>query len=789
MRSPLPSERHTRWAVCFLLVVGFCLASVGSAWAQGFLIPTDRRLSALGLKHHRVQVKIQDRAARAKVTQVFVNPTNRLLEATYIFPLPKGATLSNFVLYINGKKTKGQVLEKNKASSIYQSIVRTMKDPGLIEYMGGRLFKARVFPIPRRGEQKIEISFTQVVPYRSGIHRFVYPMKTSKQTLRTIQDFTMSVDLKSRTPLKNIYSPTHKVSLARRGDRRAIVGFERNQAMLNRDFVLYYSVSPKALGMNVLRHRVKGKDGYFLMMATPKVSYGSKELVAKNITFVLDTSGSMATNKRMKWAKRALASCIKKLNPKDHFNILRFSTDVEALYTDGLQRASVGNVKQALQFINRMEAAGGTAIDEAMQMALKQSPKGAGVNIVVMITDGHPTIGETAPAAILKNVAKNNKHKARIFTFGIGSSINTTLLDKMAQSTGGTGDYVKPGKDIEQRISWFYDKVRYPVLSNISLKVGKGIRLLDIYPKQIPDLYRGGQIMLFGRYRGEGHVALTLQGTVNQQRRSYVFETSFPEVSKKSDFIPRLWAHRKIAYLLDNIRLHGERSELKTEVIRLAKKFGIVTPYTSYLVVEDKDRWRLTGNRPIIRRPGRPLLWRNRGRFERGTRFGGSRRLRRRPRSKSSADDIATGGGAPAPSAAPARRAAPRPPSMGFSTQTLKKRSGKGAVDASKSLKEMKKNQVITDQSYNRSRYVKGRLFMSNGTAWVDQKVKGSFKMLKVRYLSPLYFKILRLRQDLRPFLALGSKVTVMVAKGRAIVIGTQEDTLSNSKLKAFLKK
>lgn len=731
-----------------------------SASAQGFLIPTDRKLPALGLKHHRVHVQIQDRAARTTVTQVFVNPTSRLLEATYIFPLPKGATISNFALYINGKKTKGQVLVRSRARAIYQSIVRRMQDPGLIEHMGGQLFKARVFPIPRRGEQKIEIAFSQVIPYRSGVHRYVYPLKTARQSLQTLRDFTMSVDLKSRTPIKNIYSHTHKVSIARRGDKRAIIGFEKNQARLNRDFVMYYSVSPKALGLNVLSHKEKGKDGYFLMMATPKVSYGSKELVGKNITFVLDTSGSMATNQRMKWAKSALMACIRKLNPRDHFNIIRFSTDVEELYS-GLQSATAHNTQKALKFVQRMEAAGGTAIDEAIQKALKQKPKGSGVNIIILITDGHPTIGETSPSSILKNVQKSNQNRARIFTFGIGSNINIKLLDQMAQKTGGTGDYVKPGKGIQEQISWFYDKVRYPVLSAIQMKLGKGVRLVDVYPKKIPDLFRGGQIVLLGRYRGAGHIAVGLQGQINGRKKSYVFETSFPKSSKAHDFIPRIWAHRKIAYLLDNIRLHGERHELKQEVIRLAKKFSIVTPYTSYLVVEDKDRWRLrprskTGAEPLIQRPVRG--------------FGKGRLMRRHSGMRNQEQSL---GGATRQR--PSSSAPPAPPAQIRSYKSLKDTSGRRAVETAKKLRKMKSSSVSKTQSNKRAKYIKGRVFRYASGTWVDSKWRTSMKRIYVRYLSRLYFQILEKRPDLRPYFALGRHVTIVVNKKYAIVVGRTE--------------
>lgn len=758
-----PWKGESRFSL-MLAVFLWCGMGCSSVWAQGFLIPTKRSLKPLSLKHHRVSVKLRDRVAQTRVEQVFVNSTGQLLEATYIFPLPPGATVSQFVLYINGKATKGQVLERGRAASIYQSIVRRMRDPGLLEYMGGRLFKARVYPIPRKGEQKIAISFAQTVPFQGGLHRYVYPMKTSRQRMRTQRDFTMSLVLQSKTPIKNIYSPTHRVSIGRRGERKAIVGFEKNQALLHRDFVLYYSVSPKDLGINLLTHRVGGGDGYFLMMATPKVAYRSQELSGKNITFVLDTSGSMSGAK-MKWAKRALRVCLSKLNPKDHFNVVRFSTDVEALFRD-LKPASSGMVKKAQSFVKRMNAVGGTALDEALKVALKQQPKGKGINIVVLITDGHPTIGETSPRAILKNARKRNKGKrVRLFTFGIGSSINIKLLDKLAQGAGGTSDYVKPNREISQRINWFYDKVRYPVLSEIQMKLGGSIRLYDVYPKRIPDLFRGEQILMFGRYRGKGDASISLTGKVGSKARKYVFESRFASKSKEHGFLAKLWAHRKIAYLLDNIRLHGEKAELKAEVIRLAKKFGIVTPYTSYLVLEKGDMWRIHGRRPLVqkrrvrnlRRPGR---WRGR--------LGGN-------------------GLAPSPRMAPLygnqsvtkKRFSPK--------GSFRASSGRGAVRLSRKLQKMKKARTLSRGSL--TRYIQGKLFVWKKRQWVDQAYRSSMKVMRIKYMSPLYFQILKLRPALRRVLSLGARVVVVVAKNRALVIGPQGAKQSTKKLKVFLRR
>ncbi|MCB9643739.1 MAG: VWA domain-containing protein [Myxococcales bacterium] len=740
------------------------------AHAQGFLIPTQRSIAPLTLKSHRVMVKISDRAAKTEVTQVFVNHTNQLLEATFLFPLPKEATLSDFVLYINGKPTRGQVLVKERAHAIYSSIVRTMRDPGLIDYLGGNLFRARVFPIPRRGEQKIKISFTQIIPFQGGLHRFVYPLKTPRRVWRTDQDFSMAVKLHSSAPLKNIYSPTHKVSIRRKSDKTAIIGFEEDKVMLDRDFVMYYSVSPKDVGINVLAHRVDEKDGYFLLMATPKTTFKAKELMGKNITFVLDTSGSMRGEK-MKWAKVALDRCLKKLNPKDHFNVIRFSTDVEGLFAE-LQPANQGNIKQALSFVSKMEAAGATAIEEAMGKALAQKPRGDGVSMIVFLTDGHPTVGETSPEVLVKQANERNKWKSRIFTFGIGTSINIKLLEQIAQGSGATGDYVEPNKEIATRIDTFYDKVRYPVLSNLKLTTSGPVRLREIYPIRLPDLFRGGQLLVMGRYRGTGHAAIKLTGKVNGATRTFVYEAEFAKESKDNDFIPRLWANRKVAYLLDAIRMKGEIGELKQEVIHLAKKFGIVTPYTSYLVVEEKDRWRLGdgkgGGGPVIAIP----------RATTGTRW------RRRPVGNTNRGFFRNSPEKKAPQAAsPSLEAAPAPK---MDADSFAKDSGAAAVRVSKRLAKMKKANVAEKGVV---RIVRGRRFVWRNSRWEDARYKSNMKTLKIKYLSDTYFKILAMRSDLRKAFSLGNSVVIVVGKDRALVIGPQEQAVSASALRSFLRK
>jgi Ca-activated chloride channel family protein len=658
-----------------------------------------------------------------------------------------------------------------------------MQDPGLIDALGGNLFRARIFPIPRRGEQKISISFTQVIPYQGGLHRFVYPLKAPQRIWKTDRDFSMAVHLKSRAPLKNIYSPTHKVSIRRKSEGHAIIGFEEEKVQLNQDFVLYYAVSPKDIGINVLTHRIDKEDGYFMLMASPKTTFSSKELEGKNITFVLDTSGSMRGEK-MKWAKVALTSCLKKLNPKDHFNVIRFSTDVEELFP-ALELASADQVKKAIDFVEKMEAAGATAIEEAMQKALAQKPKGDGVSLIVFLTDGHPTVGETSPDILVKQANERNKWKSRIFTFGIGSDINIHLLDKIAQGSGATGDYVEANKEIATRIDTFYDKVRYPVLSDLKLTTSGAVRLREIYPLRLPDLFRGGQLLVMGRYRGQGHSAITLEGKVSGAARRFVYEASFSSEQKENDFLPRLWAHRKIAYLLDAIRMKGELAELKQEVIHLATRFGIVTPYTSWLVVEEKDR-HLLGGQPTPRdgmqipRPttATPEAW---GRSGGGGIRGGFRgRPNAAPKMARNEHEARR-----APSAPPPVQAAPAEPSI--SADALKKSDGDDAIRVSRKLRKMKEQQTVAPTT-GRIRFVEGQRFVWDARGWVDSRFHTKMKIHRVKYLSEQYFAILSQRSDLRKFFALGERMLIVISKDRALLIGQDEDTLSPAALQSFLK-
>ncbi|RMG16591.1 MAG: VWA domain-containing protein, partial [Deltaproteobacteria bacterium] len=563
-----------------------------AAFAQGMLLPKEPGIGPLGIGHQRVRIAIKDGTAVTQVDQSFVNHTGRQLEATYLFPLPKGAAIQDFALWINGKKTKGEVLESKKARAIYEGIVRRMRDPGLLEYVDHQLFRARVFPVPARGEQRVQITFSQVLDFNNGVYTYRFPLGASKvqgaRTLQTLKDLTITAHIESKTPIKSVYSPTHRMDLSREGENVANVGFEDLRAALDKDLVLFYTVGKGDVGMNLLAFREDPDEpGYFLLMAAPKQTWQDSEIVGKVVTFVVDTSGSMSGEK-MRSAKQALRYILSRLGSDDRFNIVRFSTDVET-FADAPVPASEKWRKKALRFVSRMHARGGTAIHDALLTALRQDGRHAegSPHMIIFLTDGEPTVGETDEGRIAKSLESANTGGSRIFSFGVGTDLNARLLERISTASGGGVDFAQDGRETEVVLSGFYNKVAYPVLADVRVDF-EGPRAFDVYPREAPALFRGSQLIVAGRYREAGRHAVVLSGKTGETKRSFQATLEFPETATENAFIPRLWAVRKVGYLLEEIRLHGETPELKDEVVHLGKKFGIVTPYTSYLVVEDE---------------------------------------------------------------------------------------------------------------------------------------------------------------------------------------------------------
>lgn len=584
MKSRNPLRRYYVLGLFLLL----CLSST-QVYADGFIIPQPRRgelIPPLSVKYHRVQVNILDQVAKTTIDQVFINHYSRDIEGVYIFPLPKNASISEFSMYIGDKKIEGEVLDSDQARRVYEDIVRRMKDPALLEYVGRNLFRARVYPIPANGEKRIKISYTEILKFEARLVRYLYPLNTEKFSAQPLEDVSVSVNIRTQIPISNVYSPSHKVSIKKLEKNHVRAGFEGKNIKPEKDFILYYSLSEDDIGLSFMNWS-DAEDNYFLFLASPSFVSPKEKVINKNIMFVLDSSGSMS-GKKIVQAKEAARFVINHLDPGDMFSLIDFDDGVD-FFSQKMVEVSQENIKKALRFVENIEDSGGTNINEALSDGLKMFTKGERPSYILFLTDGLPTVGVTDTAAILKNISRANDKKSRIFVFGIGYDVNTELLDRISSDNRGTSVYVSENDNLEVAISQYYEKMSSPLLSDITIKFS-GIETKDVYPRVLPDLFKGSQLLMIGRYMGEGPVSVEVTGNVEKKTKHFELKNFMLTEDVSFNFLPRLWATRRIGYLLEEIRLQSAQTELIEEVKRLGIKFGIVTPYTSFLVTEKESR-------------------------------------------------------------------------------------------------------------------------------------------------------------------------------------------------------
>jgi len=798
-----------------LLACVALLAFVGISHARGILIPVEKSIPPLAMLNHKVNVTIEDQVAVTKLEQTFRNHTSRPLEATYIFPVPKGASVREFAMWVDGKRVRGELLTAKEARKIYNDIVRQTQDPGLLEYIGNDLLSMKVFPVPPRNDQKVEVSFTSVAKKDNVIVEYVYPLKTDGKSTSTLEEFSMTISLKSQHPIVNIYSPTHAIGVTRTSDKQATVTFEKHQAILDKDFQLFYTTSGKDVGLTVLQHRpISTEDGYVMLLISPRHELSKDQQVPRDMVFVLDTSGSMREEGKLDQAKKALKHCLDGLGPKDRFGLINFATTVNR-YRDVLTAVDKEQIAEAKKWIDRLDATGGTAINAALLSALEMRGRDDSRTFtVVFFTDGKPTIGETNPDKILADVMKHNTANTRIFTFGVGHDLNAAFLDQVAERTRAVSSYVRPEEDLEIKASSFFTKINHPVLANLKLTISGGPRLVEIYPPNLPDLFVGDQLVVLARYQGGGPAALTLSGSVGRESKEFVYETDFQPTTADKTFVEDLWARRKVGYLLDQIRINGEKKELVDEVTALAKKYGITTPYTSFLIVPDAPV-------PVAgRRAGTPVP----------------------------VPDASTTAVVP-PALKPQQPNAPPQNVIAFAREIQKREggvsNGRGSwadnefkqllphyaptdpnayrfqqLDQARIVKEANdkaRMNLMTGQTaqnhvdrlgvdlscYNNSlkcqtrlqfsayRKVANRNCMEIGGVWIDEGYRPETPTVTVRAMSEAYFQILEQHPEVREVFQLGNHLVWVTPSGTALAIDSREgkETLSTEEIASLFKK
>jgi Ca-activated chloride channel family protein len=776
------------------------LACCGSALASGLLIPADTDVPPLGLRSHYVSVDINTQGAQTKVVQIFENNTDRQLEARYVFPIPRGAAISRFTMLVNGVEKSGEMVEKNQARAIYNSIVSRAQDPGLLEYIGQDVFRANIFPILPHSTQKIEVSYIEILQREGELIAYTYPMRAGEKRGPEVRnDFKLEVSVKSPTPIKNVYSPSHSVFVARPGDTEARVSFEQLHSRLDRDFQLYYSLGEKDVGLNLVTYRPdSSKPGYFMALISPKIKLRAEEIVQRDFVFVIDNSGSMEGEK-MRQACAALKFCVNNLRDGDRFNIVKFSTDVEPWKNDLVEGASARSA--ALNYIDTIEAEGGTNTWGALQSALAHFKSPDRPFIVMFMTDGKPTIGDTDADAMLNKIqAMQTKlgKSARIFTWGVGYDVDTRFLDRLAELGSGVSEYVKPKEDIAAKVQAFYHKSSSPVLTGLSLEVlTDKIQLVNVYPKKLSDLYAGSQLVVIGQYTGDGPAALRLSGEVNGKTQQFTFESDFARQETKSAFIEPLWAKRRIGNLLDTIRLHGESKELVDDVIRLSREYGIQTPYTSYLVLENGTAVPAqpensampiaSADMPHVRGAGGGL---RKDALDKASSFAQKASLpdaasKTAPASVSESQSV----GGRAFDDGEKRRQEQNEFAKSLSGD-FKKFDGDAGITVARYVRDLKSAESSGEQHVGIIKRAGGARFFQVGPLWVDDRFSVDASVTQIKFGSDGYFALLEKHPELNQVFAVGAGLIYITASGKAVVISPiGAEKLSDAQLDALFQK
>ena len=698
--------------------------------AQGWIEIERPRIPAPGNPNlvrvsSEVRTTVDGRVARVEVQEQFRNSGGGLAEGSYLYPLPGEAVFQNFSLWMGEQELKGEIMNADQAQSIYEEIVRRKRDPALLTLAGHGLVRARVFPIQPGETRKVVLRYTQLLDRSGDALRVRYALgsrggESGSWRLSLPDDQTYGVP----------YSPTHQISTRRDGGRVEITVDTRQGG----DVDLFLPLRRGLVGSTVLTNAPGGEDGYMMLLLSPPARE-SGPTVPRDLSLVVDVSGSMSGQK-LEQAKAALRQALNTLGPDDRFRLVAFSSGVRN-FRDGWTPATPDQIRAAREFVDRLIADGGTNIAGALDAVLDTAVPESRLPIVIFITDGVPSVGEQEPDRIAA-AASARIGRARIFTVGLGPDVNTYLLDRLAKEGHGASEYVAPDANVEVAVGNVVAKLSRPALVNLRV-VQSPVTLVDLSPAALPDLFYGEELVLFGRYHGTGSGSIVIEGERNGRRERFTADAEFPAASDANDYIPRLWASRRIGDLTRQIRLEGPSDGLIRQIRDLGLRHGILTEYTSYLVQEPDQ---------IAARHDVPA-------------FGN-----------------AIAPAALAPSAQTGAAAVKQAQESGMLSRTLTLAAADSAADAR-----------LADAGASRQvRRAGGRVFAERDGVWTDLAHGDSLRVVTVAPFSKAYFAVARALPELGPSLRVGDSVLVAGRRASLKVSPGGRDALSDAELRDFVK-
>lgn len=669
-----------------------------------------------------VRVELTDRVLRYEVEERFVNRGGMVGEADYLFPLPANAAFQDLKLSINGELVSGETMNAGQARGIYESIVRAQRDPALVEWMGHGLLRARVFPINPGEEKRIVVRFQSVAAREGDALRVDYFRGGAPGTTNVRDDGSSSFTLAYRNApeLGTPYSPTHQLDVHNTSNRTEVA--VRGDA---KDVTLLVPARRSTTAaISALAYAPGNEDGFALITVTPPAGLRD-DAIPRDITLVLDVSGSMS-GRKIEQARAAGRQLLATLRPADRFRIIDFSSDVRT-FQDDFVTASDANVRRAARYLDALDASGGTNIEGALREAMRPSVAEGRLPIILFLTDGEPTIGERQPdrlASIATDANGRSRDTRRIFTFGLGSDVNVSLLETLALEGRGTSQFVRPDESVERMVGIVADRLVGPVLTDVRIRVEGDPRLSKMLPSQPSDLFADRDLVALTRYSGHGQARLIVEGNRRGTPVRWTSTVELPDRERDNQFVARLWAAQRVGYLSAEKRKHGVSREIDDEIRSLGERYGIPTEFTSYLVVEPQ----LVANRRGILTPAvAPAA---------GASVAPPAADQRFEMAKTSAAQRAAGNIAVLDSiAAPSSVLARRP----------------GERDAGADVKK-----------------VDARTFLLRDGVWTDARFRAGMETIIIKPYSKAYFDLVSQLPELRSTFALGDRV-IVVGKNLAI--------------------
>ncbi|MBX7172798.1 MAG: VWA domain-containing protein [Pyrinomonadaceae bacterium] len=604
-----------RWILVCLIIAAFAFTAFTQTKniSEGSLQVIDQNGKSKGfcpLKKTEVKAEISGFLSRVSVTQTFQNPFDTPIEAVYTFPLPNDAAVDEMTIQIDKRIVKAKIMERQKAQETYEKARQEGKVAALLEQQRPNIFTQSVANILPNAEIKVVISYVETLKYIDGTYEFSFPMTigeryipfsqaenpdSSSQTgvpdaskivppseKRPAHTVSLELKLDAGVPLESFESNTHEIETQQLSANTLALRLKDEEEIPNRDFVLKYKTAGNKIKDAVLTHR-SAKGGFFNLILQPPAKVIPAETMPKEVVFVLDTSGSMS-GMPIEKARESMKLTLDGLNPNDTFNLITFAGETKILF-DKPVPASKENLEKAQNLLNGVKSSGGTEMMKAIKAALEPSDATDHVRIVCFMTDGY--VGNEAE--IISEVQKHPN--ARVFGFGIGHSVNHYLLDEISREGRGEVEYVNLKDDGSKAARRFYERIRNPLLTDVSIDI-QGVQTAENFPQKVPDLFDVRPVSIVGRYLNGGNAKIILRGKMAGKDYSREIPFKFPEQNKANDVLATLWARRKVADLsrqdFQGLQTGKMKDELKQAITNLGLEFRLLTPFTSFVAVEEK---------------------------------------------------------------------------------------------------------------------------------------------------------------------------------------------------------